>query len=90
MTTVVGFCYGNNGPRYFFSTNKKSFLLHQTFLVKKTEVMQCKFKKLKQLSNIEWSKITNKWDKVFKNGPSKIYGRQPLKPVFQKFYFVHS
>ena len=23
--------------------------------------------------------ITNIWDKVFKNGPSKICGRQPLK-----------
>ena len=23
--------------------------------------------------------MQNKWDKVFKNGPSKIYGRQPLK-----------
>ena len=22
---------------------------------------------------------TNKWDKVLKNGPSKICGRQPLK-----------
>ena len=22
---------------------------------------------------------TTKWDKVFKNGPSKIFGRQPLK-----------
>ena len=22
----------------------------------------------------------NKWDKVSKNGPSKIYGRQPLYP----------
>ena len=26
------------------------------------------------------------WDKVFKNGPSKICGKQPLK----KFYLVHS
>ena len=23
--------------------------------------------------------LTSKWDKVFKNGPSKICGRQPLK-----------
>ena len=49
------------------------------------------------------------WDKAFKNGPSKICGRQPLrnskgyglrkadytpltffKPVFLKFYLVHS
>ena len=49
------------------------------------------------------------WDKAFKNGPSKICGRQPLKnsngyglrkadytpltffkPVFHKFYLVHS
>ena len=29
---------------------------------------------------------TNTWDKVFKNGPSKICGRQP----FKKFYLVHS
>ena len=78
MTTVVGFCYGNNGPRYFFSTNKKSFLLHQTFLVKKTEVMQCKFKKLKQLSNIEWSKITNKWDKGKKSESALIVTKVPL------------
>ena len=27
------------------------------------------------------------WDKVFKNGPSKICGRQP---VFHKFHLVHS
>ena len=32
-----------------------------------------------------------KWDKVFKNGPSKIFGRQPLKKVvFHKFYLVFS
>ena len=30
-----------------------------------------------QLLN-QW-KITNKWDKVFKNGPSEICERQPLK-----------
>ena len=30
------------------------------------------------------------WVKVFKNGPSKIYGRQFLKAVFHKFYLVHS
>ena len=34
------------------------------------------------------------WDKVFKNGPSKICGRQPLKSflkaVFHKFYLVQS
>ena len=36
------------------------------------------------------------WEKVFKSGPSKICGRQPLKTsnilkvVFHKFYFVHS
>ena len=40
----------------------------------------------------------NIWVKVFKNGPSKIFGRQPLKnlkwygekAVFHKFYLVHS
>ena len=43
----------------------------------------------------------HKWDKVFKNGPSKICGRQLLpyadritsdflKAVFHKFYSVHS
>ena len=38
------------------------------------------------------------WDKVFKNGPNEICGRQPLKnlswnflkAVFHKFYLVHS
>ena len=32
------------------------------------------------------------WDKVFKNGPSRICGRQPnfLNTVFHKFYVVHS
>ena len=34
------------------------------------------------------------WVKVFKNGPSKICGRLPLKgflkAVFHKFYLVHS
>ena len=33
------------------------------------------------------------WDKVFKNGPSKTCGRQPLKSLkaaFHKFYLVHS
>ena len=25
------------------------------------------------------SDFTNKWDKIFKNGPSEICGRQPLK-----------
>ena len=42
------------------------------------------------------------WGKVFKNGPSEICGRQPLKnlkelthsnfskAVFHKFYLVHS
>ena len=42
----------------------------------------------------------NIWDKIFKNGPSKVCGRQPLKnlkcssdflkAVFHKFYLVHS
>ena len=34
----------------------------------------------------------NIWVKVFKNGPSKIRGRQPnfVKAVFHKFYLVHS
>ena len=27
------------------------------------------------------------WDKVFKNGPSKIYGRQPLESLKIKLYF---
>ena len=48
------------------------------------------------------SKCDNiKWDKVFRNGPSEICGRQPLKnlshipsnllkAVFHKFYLVHS
>ena len=35
------------------------------------------------------------WVKVFKNGPSKICGRQPQKvlpdkAVFHKFYLIHS
>ena len=30
------------------------------------------------LSNA-WSKMNNIWDKVFKGGPSKICGREPLK-----------
>ena len=36
---------------------------------------------------------TPMWDKVFKNGPSKICGRQilkTLKTAFHKFYLVHS
>ena len=36
---------------------------------------------------------TDIWVKVFKNGPSKICGRQPLKnlkTIFHKFYLVHS
>ena len=41
----------------------------------------------------------NIWDKVFKSGPSKMCGRQPLadytpsnflKAVFHKFHLVHS
>ena len=27
----------------------------------------------------EWEKLWNLWVKIFKNGPSKICGRQPLK-----------
>ena len=55
------------------------------------------------ISKIFWH--IEKWDKIFKNGPSKICGKQPLKnlkwygllhitsflkAVFQKFYLVHS
>ena len=45
------------------------------------------------------NELANNWDKVFKNGPSKICGRQPLKnlkgsnflkALFHKFYLVHS
>ena len=48
-----------------------------------------------QFFDFSWNCIL---DKVFKNGPSKICGRQPLKnlkkydllkAVFHKFYFVH-
>ena len=34
------------------------------------------------LSDAKWNesyRLTVIWDKVFKNGPSKIYGKQPLK-----------
>ena len=54
--------------------------------------------------SISWTCFMIKWVKVFKNGPSKICGRQPLKylkwydhitsnilkAVFHKFYLVHS
>ena len=40
------------------------------------------------------TKNTNNWVKVFKNGPSKICGRQPLsnllKAVFHNFYLISS
>ena len=36
---------------------------------------------MKQLMNnvLKWPDAIQKWVKVFKNGPSKICGRQPLK-----------
>ena len=43
--------------------------------------------------------FTNTWEKAFKNGPSKIWGREPkadhvpldfLKAVLHKLYSVHS
>ena len=37
------------------------------------------------LHNNDIIKIKYKWDKVFKNGPSKICGRQPLKNPFKFF-----
>ena len=49
---------------------------------------------------LKWNLFYNKWDKVFKNRPSKICGRQPLKDmkdydlfrqaVFHKFYLADS
>ena len=33
------------------------------------------------------NKFGDKWDKVFKNGPSKIYGRQPLKDFLKAVRF---
>ena len=38
--------------------------------------------KIQELKQIEISPLTkemNNWDKVLKNGPSKICGKQPLK-----------
>ena len=37
------------------------------------------FKILLMTKPISGSSFMTKWDKVFKNGPSKICGRQPLK-----------
>ena len=37
------------------------------------------FKILLMTKPISWSSFMTKWDKVFKNGPSKTCGRQPLK-----------
>ena len=34
---------------------------------------------LPKLLKLQARKGSNKWNKVFKNGPSKICGRQPLK-----------
>ena len=31
------------------------------------------------LENYRYENLCDTWDKVFKNGPSKICGRQPLK-----------
>ena len=53
---------------------------------------------LPKLLKLQARKGSNKWNKVFKNGPSKICGRQPLKnlkwnvlkAVFHEFYLVHS
>ena len=36
---------------------------------------------LKSLCTYEMDDCENKWDKVFKNGPSKVCGRQPLKDL---------
>ena len=43
-------------------------------------------------NHIDSRAINNKWDKLLKNGPTKICGRQllKLKAVFHKFYLVHS
>ena len=38
---------------------------------------------VKELSCNKWKKL---WDKVFKNGPSKICGRQPLKNLKTYLY----
>ena len=43
-------------------------------------------------NHIDSCAINNKWDKLLKNGPTKICGRQllKLKAVFHKFYLAHS
>ena len=60
-----------------------------------------RFNETKMFATFVFHKI---WAKVFKNGPSKIRGRQPLKhlkgadhilsnalkAVFHEFYWVHS
>ena len=58
------------------ATRKKKPLWHY-FLTKMTQWFQLLLIPLK-----------NKWKKVFKNGPSKICGRQPLKDL--KWYEVKS
>ena len=53
-------------------------------IIKKSKIVLKSLKKLNSLVNVNlwncevWIR-KNKWDKVFKNGPSKVCGRQPLK-----------
>ena len=47
------------------------------------EFWKIKTKVLEQLTIDEY-----RWDKVFKNGPSKVCERQPWKAAFHKFYLV--
>ena len=48
----------------------------------------CKNSKRLKVVNYFPEKLHNRWNKVFKNGPSKICGRQPLKSL--KGYGLHS
>ena len=75
-------------------------LLHLTSWVygKVTRFLMFFFKQVYCL-NSWWSNVSRcwnyTWDKVFKNGPSKICGRQPKfeviwSAVFNKFYLDHS
>ena len=53
-------------------------------------LLECSGISLLKLSNKMKSSIQSKWEEIFKNGPSKICGRQPLK-YFTSFileYFV--
>ena len=96
----------NNLRWYWWNQNSEFIILKRKFIKGRNAYFQYVFTAVRLMFrkvDYWWKWMCLIWIKVFKNGPSKICGRRPLKnlkwyclptnflkALFHKFYFVHS